>query len=107
VQSDLNAEIGTDVEDVNQLLTTIADLNAQIGRFEVASPGSAVDLRDQRQARLEELAAKLPIEAVNSTGGMIQVVAKDGLGADVVLVDDATVQGTVAFTGTQITAGMP
>lgn len=107
VQSDLNAEIGSDVEEVNTLLATIADLNSQIGRFEINAPGSAVDLRDQRQARLEELAAKIPIEAVNSTGGMIQVVAKSATNTDVVLVDDATVQGAVAFTGTQITAGLP
>jgi flagellar hook-associated protein 1 FlgK len=105
VQSDLDAGITTDVSDVNRLLQTIADLNGQIGRFEINAPGSAVDLRDQRQARLEELAAKLPIEVVGSTGGQVQVVAKDASGADVVLVNLATVQGTVAFNGTQITAG--
>lgn len=105
VQGDLDSEIGSDVTEVNQLLQTIADLNGQIGRFEINAPGAAVDLRDQRQAKLEELAAKLPIETVNSTGGQIQVVAKDGSGSDVVLVDLAAVQGTVAFNGTQITAG--
>lgn len=105
VQSDLTAEIATDVEDVNRLLATLADLNSQIGRFEINAPGSAVDLRDQRQARLEELAAKLPIEARESGGGQLQIVMKDGGGSDVVLVDLAVVQGPVAFTGTQITAG--
>jgi flagellar hook-associated protein 1 FlgK len=105
VQNDLDAEIAADVTETNQLLQTIADLNGQIGRFEINAPGAAVDLRDQRQAKLEELAAKLPIEVTTSTGGQIQVVAKDGGGADVVLVDLATVQGSVAFTGTQITAG--
>jgi flagellar hook-associated protein 1 FlgK len=105
VQSDLDAGIATDVSDVNRLLQTIADLNGQIGRFEINAPGAAVDLRDQRQARLEELAAKLPIEVVGAAGGQVQVVAKDGTGADVVLVNLATVQGTVAFNGTQITGG--
>jgi flagellar hook-associated protein 1 FlgK len=52
-QTDINAGIATDVADTNLLLSQIADLNAQIGRFEINSPGSAVDLRDQRQARLE------------------------------------------------------
>jgi len=107
VQSDLNAEIGTDVDDINGLLKSIAELNGQIGRFEVNAPGTAVDLRDQRQARLEALAAKLPVDLRDTAGGQVQVVAKDGLGADVVLVDLATVQGTVAFTGTQLTAGVP
>ncbi len=107
VQSDLDSQITTDVSDVNQLLQTIADLNGQIGRFEVNAPGSAVDLRDQRQAKLEELAAKLPIDVTTSTSGQVNVTAKDGSGGDVVLVNLASVQGTVAFNGTQITAGSP
>ncbi len=107
VQSDLDAQVGTDVSKVNTLLKAIADLNGQIGRFEINAPGTAVDLRDQRQARLEELAAKLPVELHNATDGQVQVVAKDGAGNDVVLVDLANVQGTVAFDGTQITAGSP
>lgn len=106
-QSDLNTEIGADVGEANALLASIADLNAQIGRFELNAPGTAVDLRDQRQAQLEKLAAILPIEVRNATGGQIQVLAKDGGGADVLLVDLATVHGAVAFNGTQITAGSP
>jgi flagellar hook-associated protein 1 FlgK len=105
VQSDLDAQIASDVSTANTLLTTIASLNGQIGRFETNAPGSAVDLRDQRQAKLEELAAKLPVEVRDAGGGQFQVFAKDGAGADVILVDLANVQGTVAFDGTQITAG--
>src|SRR5690606_30607020 len=74
---------------------------------EINAPGSAVDLRDQRQARLEELAAKLPVELRDTPGGQVQILAKDGVGADILLVDLTTVHGTVAFTGTQITAGTP
>ncbi len=105
VQSDLGTQVSTDVTTVNGLLQTVADLNGQIGRFEITQPGSAVDLRDQRQAILEQLATKLPIEVRNANAAQIQVVAKDSSGADVVLVDLATVKGTVAFDGTQITAG--
>lgn len=105
VQTDVDASIATDVDDVNRLLTTIADLNAQIGRIEVGAPGTAIDLRDQRQAKLEELAAKLPIEARNTTDGQIQVVMKDASNADVILVDKASVLGPVAFNGTDITGG--
>ncbi len=104
-QADLGAEVDEDVAEVNQLLSSIAELNGQIGRFEVNSPGSAVDLRDQREARIEELSAKLAVEVRPQSGGQVQVVAKDGAGADIVLVDLATVQGTVAFDGTQVTAG--
>lgn len=105
VQSDLNAQVTTDVGSVNTLLSTIADLNSQIGRFEINAPGSAVDLRDQRQAKLEELAAKLPVSVVDAGGGQVQLVAKDGSGNNVVLVDKATVMGPIAFNGTQITGG--
>ncbi len=105
VQSDVDTSIATDVDDVNRLLTTIADLNAQIGRIEVGAPGTAIDLRDQRQAKLEELAAKIPIEARNSTDGQIQVVMKDASNADVILVDKAAVLGPIAFNGTDITGG--
>jgi flagellar hook-associated protein 1 len=106
-QSDLDAQVNSDVGDVNRLLGSVAELNLQIGRFEAGAPGSAVDLRDQRQARLEELAAKIPFEARDSGGGQIQIVAKDAGGADVILVDLANVKGTAAFNGTQVTAGSP
>ena len=107
VQSDLDASVAKDVEDVNRLLSAIAELNGQIGRFEINSPGSAVDLRDQRQARLEELAAKLPVEIRDTSDGQVQVYAKDADGAEVVLVDLAKVKGAVAFDGTNISAGDP
>ena len=105
VQSDLDSQIGSDVTAVNTLLQNIADINSQIGRVEIGTPGSAIDLRDQRQAKLEELAAKLPIQTRNGTNGQILVVMKDAANVDVVLVDDAAVTGPVTFTGTGLTAG--
>lgn len=104
-QGDIDEQIGTDVAEVNRLLDTIADLNGQIGRIEIGHPESAIDLRDQRQARLEELAAFLPIQTRPATDGQIQVVLKDAANADVVLVDLSNVTGPVAFTGTGLTAG--
>jgi len=105
VQSDLDAQIGQDVSDANTLLATIADLNNQIGRIEIGNPGSALDLRDQRQAKLEELAKLLPIEVRNGTDGQLDVVLKDATNADIALVTGSTVDGPVAFTGTGLTAG--
>ncbi|MBL9201885.1 MAG: flagellar hook-associated protein FlgK [Opitutaceae bacterium] len=107
VQSDLDSLISSDVAAVNRTLSTLAEINSQIGRFELHAPGSAIDLRDQRQALLEQLSAKLPIEYSELPGGQLQIVAKDGVGADIVLVDGPAVQGTVAFTGTGLTAGSP
>jgi len=107
VQTDLDAQVSSDLEGVNRLLSTIADLNGQIGRLEVNQPGSAVDLRDQREARLEELSAKLPIDLRDAGGGQLKVVMKDASNNDIVLVDRASVSGTVAFTGTDLTGGLP
>lgn len=107
VQTDLDAKIEQDVGTANTLLATIADLNSQIGRIEIGNPGTAIDLRDQRQAKLEELAKLLPVEVRDSTDGQIQVVLKDAANADIVLVDRATVTGAVAFTGSGLTAGSP
>ena len=107
VQGDVNTQIDSDVGQVNGLLASIAELNGQIGRAELNNPGSAVDLRDQRQAKIELLSAKLPVELHDSTNGQVQVVAKDATGADVVLVDLVSVVGGVTFNGTQLSGGSP
>jgi len=105
VQNDLTTQIQTDVGTANGLLQSIAGLNDQIGRAEIGHPGTAVDLRDQRQAQLELLAAKLPIETRTGTNGMIQVVMKDASSADVTLVDGSNVTGPVVFSGSTFTGG--
>lgn len=105
VQSDIDSQINSDIDDANGLLTIIADLNKQIGRIEIGRPGSAIDLRDTRQAKLEELAAKVPIQTRIGTNGMINVVLKDSSNADVLLVDGPNVAGPLVFTGTGFTGG--
>jgi flagellar hook-associated protein 1 FlgK len=106
-QSDLTAQATGDVATVNTDLQKIADLNAQISQLEVNAPGSAVDLRDQRQADLEDLAGKISFETRAQPGaaGQIQVYAYDGTGAEVVLVDGRNVTGPVTFNGTNVQAG--
>src|SRR6188768_776947 len=105
VQSDIDASITVDVGDANRLIDTIADLNAQISRFEISHPGTAVDLRDQRQARLEDLAKIIPVQVRDLGNGQVQLVAKDAGNADVMLLDGVNVNGSLAFTGTSITGG--
>ncbi|MDD2765209.1 MAG: flagellar hook-associated protein FlgK [Opitutaceae bacterium] len=107
VQADLNAQIQSDTSDVNTLLNTIATLNGQIARFEGNQPGSAVDLRDQRQQAIEQLAAKLSFETRPATNGygQIQIVAQDTGGNDVVLLDNTVVNNAVVFNGASLTAG--
>ena len=107
VSSDLDTQINTDVGTTNRLLETIAGLNNQIARLEINNPGTAVDLRDQRQADLEQLAAKMPVELRIAATGQAQLFSKDSAGADVLLVDGFNVRGLITFTGTQITGGLP
>jgi len=105
VQGDIDVQVGAGVGQANSLLTTISELNGQIARLEVSHPGAAIDLRDQRQARLEELASILPIEVTDIGGGQVQVAVKDAGNADIVLLSGVTLNGTVAFNGTGLTGG--
>lgn len=97
VQSDLHAQVTSDVAETNRLLQTIADLNGQIAQIELNRPGAAVDLRDQRQSALEQLAAKFSFESVEQSDGQVQVFSRDGVGAPVVLVDQKKVTGAITF----------
>ncbi|MGH8018578.1 MAG: flagellar hook-associated protein FlgK [Opitutaceae bacterium] len=108
VQQDLNDSINTDVGDVNDLLDTISRLNEQIGRFEVGNPGSALDLRDQRQAKLEELSQLIDIEVQDvGTSGQIQILSRDATNTPVILLDKSNEPPGVVFDGTNIIAGNP
>lgn len=109
LQDDLTVQLDTDVASVNDLLSSIAELNGQIGHFEINSPGSAVDLRDQRQAKLEELAAKMSFEtrASATAPGQIDLFVRDAGGAEVPLVQLASVTGPVSLSGSVLSAGSP
>jgi len=108
LQSDLTTQTSTDVASANTLLNQIADLNKQIGQAEINNPGSAVDLRDQRQAALESLAQKISITAANDPSNPSEIVvsAKDGSGNPVVLVNKTTVNA-LTFNGTTVSGGSP
>ena len=110
LQDDLTEQMATDVGEVNTLLDAIATLNGQIGHFEINSPGSAADLRDQRQARLEQLATKLNFEtrASSTAPGQIDLfVRATGGGTEIPLVQLNAVTGPVTRPGVTLTAGAP
>ena len=75
VQSDADAQIQTDVGIVNGLLAEIAKTNEYIAKAELVKPFSAVDLRDQRQAKLEELAQYIDVTFTPDTLGQITVTS--------------------------------
>lgn len=110
LQTDLTGQITDGVAQVNDLLRGVADLNGQIGRAELNQPGGAVDLRDQRQAKLEALAGQLGIRSREIPGshGQIELFTRDAAtGAEVTLVDRTTVHGSVTFDGSGFRAGNP
>jgi len=108
LQNDLTDEIEANVGEANRLLAEIGDLNAEIQKFEIVRPLSALDLRDQRQARLESLSKFMDFTATPIAGshGQIQITARDTSGAGVVLVERAAVR-PLSFNGTQFSGGAP
>lgn len=104
-QGDLTAQVSTSVNDANTLLKQIADLNVQVGRAEVNAPGSAVDLRDQREARLEQLAAIVPVQSKEGSNGELDVTTTAANGSSISLVHLGAVANPVSFDGTTVTAG--
>lgn len=109
LQKDLTEEVRVGTDKTNSLLSQIADLNGEIQKFEIRVPESARELRDQRQAKLEELSKYIDFStrAIPGGFGQIQVVAKDTAGADLLLVDKVSVLGGLSFNGTQISGGNP
>ena len=95
----ISGQMDSGAGQVNGLLTTLADLNRQIGRAEIINPGTAVDLRDQRQAKLEELAKYIDYTTVPQNAGQIGIKVSDGAGGTVDLLNLSTVTGTLARTG--------
>ena len=104
VANTLTGQMDEGARQVNGILSTIADLNRQIGRVEVSNPGTAVDLRDQRQAKLEELAGYIDFTVVQQSAGQIGIQV-DALpaGTTVDLVSLATVNGTMSRSGADYT----
>lgn len=82
IERALEEQIDDDVVRINRHLNDLDNLNKEIAKLELARPGSALDLRDQRQAKLEQLAELISFSVVEEAGnhGMISIVvgADDG-----------------------------
>lgn len=99
--------VAGDVSNANGLLSDIASLNTQISTAEAGTPGSAVGLRDQRQAKIEALAQTMDVSVNPSLDhpGQVQISGRDGQGNAVLLVDRGAVVAPLAFDGQNVTAG--
>ena len=99
VQSNVDGQIASDLIDANGILKTLAEINGYIAKAENGRPNSAVDLRDQRQAKLEELSKYMDISFENIADSNGQIRVKCG---DVILVEgkDVSGDGELAYVNT-------
>ena len=96
----LNRTIESEVVMVNQTLSNIASLNDKITRMEAVSGGTANDLRDMRQAQIEELAKYVKVDLSNGAGGAVNVA----IGGVDMIVNNQVVDTVESYssTGSQI-----
>ena len=92
LSADLKTNLENDLKDVNRILGEIAILNDKVGSFEVADFGSATDLRDQRQKKIEELGKKINFEVTENFANpsMVDIEMSDSLGQKAKVVRGST-----------------
>lgn len=80
--SELDQQIQDEVGELNVRLEELQTINREIARLEVGQPGSALDLRDQRQQKLEEIAeyALIEVEEVDGANGQVSLGMRDADG---------------------------
>ena len=66
MQDELDKQISVELTSLNQRISELHGINQEIGRLELGQPGSALDLRDQRQQLLEEISEYVLVESVES-----------------------------------------
>ena len=90
VNSQLNESVHTDVTSANKLLSGIASLNQRISASESATGGTANDLRDLRQQKVEELAKLVNFQSATTADGAVNISVDGNL-----LVAGSTVEDTL------------
>ena len=75
-QTDLNKQVNTAVEKINELGQQIYEMNKKISAAEASGVERANDYRDIRNLALDELAKYIKIEYSEDPNGMVQVVAE-------------------------------
>ena len=90
-----DGEVGTSVDTINQALSSIADLNVQIGRA-ASNGGGTADLEDQRTAALSTLSSQIGVQYYYDSSNQLNVYTGSG---------DALVSGNHANQLSYNTAG--
>ena len=101
VQADLTDQVSNDADKANLLLTTIKELNQMIATQESETGTKALTLRDQRQARVEDLAQVMNFKTTTlpDAPNQIQITATSASGVDTVILSGGTTLETLAFAG--------
>ncbi|MBI5820933.1 MAG: flagellar hook-associated protein FlgK [Verrucomicrobia bacterium] len=86
LRTSLSDSVESDASSINTILSEIAKLNDQIINTETGNIGSANDLRDSRQSKLNELAELVKIDTVEQDNGAVNI----SIGG-VLMVSDKTV----------------
>lgn len=90
----LNTSLATEVTRANELLQGIATLNSRIGHVELSGNGTANDLRDLRQSRLEELAKLVKIDVSERPDGHLSLA----IGGQTLLSETAQLDSLEVYT---------
>ena len=101
VQADLSDQVSNDVDKANLLLSTISELNLMIATQESETGTKALTLRDQRQARVEDLAQVMNFKTTTlpDAPNQIQITATSASGVDTVILSAGTTLETLTFDG--------
>lgn len=98
MQSQMDDFIQQDVDDINNILSEVAELNRQISSHDVPGQNNANALFDRRATLVRSLAEKLDVNVIDNGGGDFTVLTKAGH----VLVDKTEVY-SITFEGAKTT----
>jgi flagellar hook-associated protein 1 FlgK len=73
VNQQLNQSVSDDTQSANNLLSDIAGLNDKIISAEAANPGSANDLRDLRQQKIEAVSQLVKVDSTQDANGAVDL----------------------------------
>ena len=107
VQADLTDQVSNDVDKANLLLSAISELNQMIATQESDTGTKALTLRDQRQARVEDLAQVMNFKTTTlpDAPNQIQITATSASGVDTVILSGGTTPETLTFDGDAVRVG--
>lgn len=102
LQNELDNQIREETDTLNDLIKELESINLEIARLEVDNPKSALDLRDLRQSKLEEISEYGLIEAeeLADANGQIQMTLLDDTGNQQVIVGPGQEARQVYFDST-------